>query len=274
VLGFTPAWVLCYTNPGRSRQIAYYLNTQFGQQLNLVDFKVDRYILDRELSRNWDTETQSWTPAATLTTFDRFNTAGNSFAGIVDIATNLAYNDVANRTISDINSLGGLDGVISNINNNTIIFVKQESYPNYTNTDAAWQDYLYPFDTTGFDETGTEFDEAVTIPNSPINQRMAIYRISVDPDTNIVTLTLSQQTVPNQFVQIQRGSFFRSAELRYPTAPGSGLTQISWLPLETVVTTETFFDEGSVSFVEPVDMYDPSNSEDKYLVFPKTNILE
>jgi len=274
VLGFTPAWVLCYTNPGRSRQVAYYLNTQFGQQLNLVDFKVDRYILDRELSRNWDTETQSWTPAATLTTFDRFATGGNTFAGIVDIATNLAYNDVANRTLSDINSLGGLDGVISNINNNTIIFVKQESYPNYTTTDDAWQDYLYPFDTTGFDEDDIEFDEAVTIPNSPINQRMAVYRMTVDPDTEIVTLTLSQQTSPNQFVQIQRGSFYRSAELRYPTAPGTGLTQISWLPLETVVTTETLFDEGSVSFVEPVDLYDPSDSEDKYLVFPKTNILE
>jgi hypothetical protein len=274
VLGFTPAWVLCYTKPERSRQIAYYLNTQFGQQLNLIDFKVDRYILDRELSRNWDTETQSWTPAATLTTFDRFNTAGNAFIGTVDIATDLAYSDVNNRTIGSINSLGGLDGIIENIDNNTIIFVKQENYPNYAVAANGWQDYLFPYDTTVFDESGIEFDEAVTIPNSPINQRMAIYRISIDPVTEIVTLTLDQQTAPNDFVQIQRGLFYRSAQLRYPTAPGTGLTQISWLPLETVVTTETVFDQGSVSFVEPVDMYDPSDSEDKYLVFPKTNILE
>jgi hypothetical protein len=274
VLGFTPAWILCYTNPGRSRQIAYYLNTQFGEQLNLVDFKVDRYILDTELSKNWDPVTQTWTPAATLTTFDRFNTAGNTFAGTVDIATNLAYSDVNNRTLSDINSAGGFDGVISNVNNNTIIFVKQEGYTNYATIADGWQDYTYPFDTIPFDEDGTTFDEAITVPNSPVNERMAVYRISVDPVTEIVSLTLVQQTVPNQFVQIQRGSFYRSAELRYPTAPGTGLTQISWLPLETVVTTETFFDQGSVSFVEPVDMYDPSNSEDKYLVFSKTNILE
>jgi hypothetical protein len=33
VLGFTPAWVICYTQPGRSRQIAYYIATQFGQQI-------------------------------------------------------------------------------------------------------------------------------------------------------------------------------------------------------------------------------------------------
>jgi hypothetical protein len=274
VLGFTPAWVLCYTNPGRSRQIAYYLQTQFDGKLNQIDFKVDRYILDSELSRNWDPVTQTWSPAATLTTFDRFATGGNTFVGTVDIATNLAYNDVANRTIADINSLGGLDGVISNINNNTIIFVRQENYPGYTTTDDAWQRYIYPFDTTPFDESGTTFDEAELIPDSPINERMAIYRISIDPITTIVTLTLVQQTAPNQFVQIQRGNFYRSAELRYPTAPGTGLTQISWLPLETVVTTETVFDQGSVNFVEPVDMYDPSDSEDKYLVFPKTNILE
>jgi hypothetical protein len=274
VLGFTPAWVLCYTKPGRSQQIAYYLNTEFGQKLNLVDFKADRYILDREMSRNWDPVTQTWTPAATLTTFDRFNTAGNTFIGIVDIATDLAYSDVNQRTLEYVNNLGGFDGVISTVNNNTIIFVRQENYPGFNSIDAAWQQYLYPFDTIGFDDTGTEFDEAVTIPNSPVNLRMAIYRIVIDPVTDLINLVLQQETAVNEYVQIRRGNFYRSAELRHPSAPGTGLTQISWLPLETVVTTETIFDQGSVDFVEPVDMYDPSDSEDKYLVFPKTNILE
>jgi hypothetical protein len=273
VLGFTPAWIMCYTNPGRSKQIAYYISTEFSQPLNLIDFKADRYILDRELSQNWDTTTQSWTPAATLTTFDRFNTSGNTFVGTVDIGTDLAYSDVNNRTLSYINALGGLDGVISSINNNTLIFVKQENYTNMTITEA-WQQYLFPYDSVGYDTSGTEFDEAITIPNSPVNQRMAIYRISVDPITEFVTLTIAQQTEENDFVQVQRGNFYRSAQLRYPTSPASGLTQISWVPLETVVTTETVFDEGSVSFVEPVDMYDPSDSEDKYLVYPKTNILD
>jgi hypothetical protein len=71
VLGFVPAWVIAYTNPGRSKQIAYNLQTLFGTQLNQVDFEVDRYILDRTLSKNWDTTTQQWTPAANATTFDR-----------------------------------------------------------------------------------------------------------------------------------------------------------------------------------------------------------
>lgn len=278
VLGFTPAWVLCYTNPGRSQQIAYYIQSQFGDQLNKVDFKVDRYILDRELSRNWDTVTQDWTPEANLTTFDRFDTAGYNFVGTVSIATDLAFADVNNRTIEYINNLGGLDGIIGNINNNTLIFVKQEDYSgppgsDYATTADAWTDYLISYDAAPYDQLGTEFDESVVIPNTPVNERMAIWRITVDPITTLVTLSIEENTSTNDFVQIERGNFYRSAQLYRPSVPGTGLTQISWLPLVTVVTTETIFDQGSVAFEEPVDMYDPTDQYDKYLVFPKANIL-
>lgn len=78
VLGFTPAWVICYTNPGQSGQIAYNIQTLFASQLNIIDFKVDRYELDNALTKNWNREEQYWgfvgdvvTPhPATLTTFD------------------------------------------------------------------------------------------------------------------------------------------------------------------------------------------------------------
>jgi hypothetical protein len=63
VLGFTPAWVIAYCKPGTSGQIAYNVRTQFGNQLNLVDFEVDRYELDRVLSIHWD-------PAVPSVTFD------------------------------------------------------------------------------------------------------------------------------------------------------------------------------------------------------------
>jgi len=282
VLGFTPAWVLCYTNPGKSRQIAYYIQSQFGTQLNRVDFKVDRYVLDRELSRNWDTVTQDWTPAPSLTTFDRFNTSGFIYIGQVDIGTDLAYSDVNERPLSYINNLGGLDGEISQINGSTLIFVKQQDYngppgSSYSTANDAWQEYLYTYDSNGFDQSGTEFDESVTVPgdagDSAINERMAIYTITVDPITTFVTLTLTTQTEENQFVQVTRGSKYRSAQLYYPGSPGEGLTLISWLPLVTITTTETTFDEGSMAFEAPVDMYDPTDAYDKYLVFPKTNIL-
>ena len=438
ILGFTPAWVIAYVKPGRSRQIAYYLQTQFGTQLNKVDFKVDRYILDRALSLNWNPVTQDWTPEPSLTTFDRFDTSGLEFYGNVSIATNLAYADVNERTLDYINSLGGLDGEISQINGDTIVFVKQEDYTtpggsSYSTTDAAWQEYITVYDVPEeFDKPGFEYDESYTIsggeeiqctntdaatdrvtyvnttgaikvyPNLPItltdpigglsaglhvvltvpttntftlaraaiatvvegstdlitissssgfsvgsavtfypttfgglvagttyyiltinaisggaaqitvsltpggtretlssaagtcimrgnalsltnedgnmsaltyNERLAVYQITVDPLTTVVRLNLVGQTATGDFVQVIRGSRYRSAQLYIPNAPGPELTRISWLPLTTVVTAETTFDQGSVEFIEPVDMFNPGETNDKYLVFPRTNIL-
>jgi len=78
VLGFTRAWVIAYTKPGQSGQIAYNIATQFGTQLNLIDFEADRYELDNFLTKNWNREDQHWGYAGdpvtpyppSLTTFD------------------------------------------------------------------------------------------------------------------------------------------------------------------------------------------------------------
>jgi hypothetical protein len=71
VLGFTPAWVIAYTNPGQSGQIAYNIETYFGTKLNLVDFEADRYELDNLLTKNWDRAAQQWIPhPPSITTFD------------------------------------------------------------------------------------------------------------------------------------------------------------------------------------------------------------
>lgn len=71
VLGFTQAWVICYTKPGESARIAYNIREIFGDQLNKVDFKADRYELDRSQTHNWDPDTDSWIPSPpAATTFD------------------------------------------------------------------------------------------------------------------------------------------------------------------------------------------------------------
>jgi hypothetical protein len=71
VLGFTPAWVIAYVKPGQSGQVAYNIRTQFGTSLNLIDFQVDRYELDRALTHNWSPEYDQWVPQPPAeTTFD------------------------------------------------------------------------------------------------------------------------------------------------------------------------------------------------------------
>lgn len=442
VLGYTPGWVLCYTKPGRSRQIAYYLSTDFGQQLNQIDFKVDRYVLDRTLSRNWNAETQDWTPEASLTTFDRFGSGQFPFIGFVDIATDLAFADVNKQTLASIAEKGGLDGQISQINGNTIIFVKQEYYNNYPSINDAWQYYAELYDETGYSNEvfGNWYDQSSTVPggsqiecsqtfattnyikgvstigltvDDPVwfsgdtfgginaikpngltqiyyitgiegiactattggtnvitcastsllsdddivwfsgttfgginaltatltvqpyyvtkvnatqfkvsltqggsfvnlssatgtmtvntrlftvsttqggtnttltsdsgtmsmsfgNERMAVWQISVDPVSTLVTLTPYEKTAETQYVQIQRGSTFAGQQLYYPTSPAEGYTVVNWIQVPESNVGETTFDQGSMAFEVPVDMYDPTDAFDKYLVFPKTNIL-
>lgn len=450
VLGFTPAWIICYANPGRSQQIAYYISEYFTQQLNSVDFKVDRYVLDRTLSRNWDPATQQWTPKGSLTTFDYYNTTGYVDIGQVECATNLAYDDINYRTLDEINALGGIDGqtwiddggvapfdtkVIIR-DGSRIIFVQQEGYFNYPDTDNAWQQYTSLYDSGGFspvlinDEVGS-FDSAYTIPGGyqvectatasstdritcsdttdmtvgdviwftgevfgdvvsfsnnnqiycvydkpsatqfriaeidstfrgtisdttltvsdvllgklavgmtivgpgisanttitaflaavggtgtytvsnsqtvslsrmtatsspPVqlttdsgdmtanwgNYRMDIYEISIQPatatDPAVVLLSPLWQVAPNDYVQVTQGVTYNTAQLYRPTSPGAGLTLINWQSLITVITVignETTFDKASMQFIAPVDMYDTSDALDKYLVFPKANIL-
>lgn len=442
VLGFTPAWVMCYVKPGFSRQIAYYIATEFGNQLNTVDFKVDRYILDRSLSRNWDTTTQRWTPESSLTTFDRYGSGILPFLGYVDIATELAYSDVNQQTLASIAGRGGLDGQISQINGNTIIFIKQEYYDVYPTIADAWQDYAILYDEGPYspETVGSSFDESYTIPggtqvncsntvvtsnyikatntvgllvNDPVwfvgetfggiaanksngltqiyyvtsvvnsactttaagtdlitcastanmatndqiwftgitfggvktltasntvqlyyvtkingtqfkisltqggafvaltnasgsmtvntryftvstarggtdqvlstaagsmalnygNQRMAVFTISVDPVTTLVTLTPTTLSAESEYVQIKRGTRYAGQQLYYPTSPAQGYTVVNWIQVPESNVGETTFDQGSMAFEVPVDLYDPTDRYDKYLVFPKANIL-
>jgi len=76
VLGFVPAWVIAYVKPGLSGRVAYNIQQQFGERLNLVDFEVDRYELDRSLTHGWvpyedSTQAGHWAPyPPAATTFD------------------------------------------------------------------------------------------------------------------------------------------------------------------------------------------------------------
>jgi hypothetical protein len=113
------------------------------------------------------------------------------------------------------------------------------------------------------------------------NYRMDIYEITIVPpptaqDQAIITLTSYQQTAPNDYVTVTQGATYNTAQLYRPTVPGSSLTVINWQPLIIAtqsVSSETTFDDASMQFIAPVDMYDTSDALDKYLVFPKQNIL-
>ena len=54
-LGFIRAWVLCYTLPGYSTYIKNIINTGWQYKLNQIDFSLDRFIVDKSATFNYDT---------------------------------------------------------------------------------------------------------------------------------------------------------------------------------------------------------------------------
>jgi hypothetical protein len=202
ILGFTPAWVICYTVPGKSNQIKYNIQQQFGTQLNLVDFKVDRYELDRELSVNWDPITKTWLPASE-TTFDI-----NNHYELDSIATAGTGYNVGDQILISGNNLDGLSPL-----NDVILTV------NTVNSITGAIQSVFCQGTAPF---GTVGDTYIGVSGTNIS--------------------------------------------------GSGVSA-TW-DFVVVPGVETVFDGNSLKFITPVDMYSRTNAYDKYLVFPKRNILE
>jgi hypothetical protein len=222
VLGFTPAWVICYCKPGKSGQVAYNIAQQYGDQLNRVDFEVDRYELDRLLTHNWDPVADSthgaWVPPGAETTFDlnlhyRVGTEDSSYQTIAHIST---YNggfgyDVGDQILILGSQLGGIDGV----NDATI--------------------------------TVMEID------------------VGSDSAAGIITIV----NVRGQAPLFSSGSMYNSVGGTNIIGTGSNAT-FDFLVASGETTT---FDASSMRFEAPVDMYSSTDVYDKYLVFPRRNIL-
>jgi hypothetical protein len=54
IIGYKPAWVVCYANPGQGETIKQNMIDNFGLNLNDIDFTVDRYFIDKSATFNWN----------------------------------------------------------------------------------------------------------------------------------------------------------------------------------------------------------------------------
>lgn len=69
ILGFTPAVVIAYVNPGYADRIIFNINRRTDIDLKKIEFIVDRYIWDNDMSVNYDKDNNEWNET-TETTFD------------------------------------------------------------------------------------------------------------------------------------------------------------------------------------------------------------
>ena len=206
VLGFTPAWVICYCKPGKSGQVAYNIAQQYGDQLNRVDFEVDRYELDRLLTKNWDPVADSthgaWVPPGAETTFDLL----------------LHY---------EVTAIG-----------------------NYYYSPYVIGDEILIL---GSQVGGQDVVNDITIRVQNIDTSGGIVSVVIQGQAPLGTLEQTfDSIVGTTVVGTGSGAIFNFVV-------GSGVA--------------TTFDASSMRFEAPVDMYSSTDVYDKYLVFPRRNIL-
>lgn len=95
VLGFTRALVLCYTVPGKSKEIAYRV-TQVQDTFKYIDFTVDRYDWDNSLSRSYNKQSNIFV-------------VNNFVSGIGTINSNVYSNIITGLTLT-VNGSGTISG--------------------------------------------------------------------------------------------------------------------------------------------------------------------
>jgi hypothetical protein len=121
--------------------------------------------------------------------------------------------------------------------------------------------------------------DRIRILGSQIGGVNGVYNPDLDEYGNNVIITVEQV---DEFGTIQQaraqglaplnsaGELFYNIVGTNITGTGTGAT---W-DIETVPGVATTFDGNSMQFTAPVDMYSNTQAYDKYLVFPKRNILE
>jgi hypothetical protein len=290
VLGFTPAWVICYAKPGKGEQIAYYIRTKFGERLNQVDFEVDRYELDRLLTKNWDPTYDSWIPSPPQSTSFDINwhyqspdPNGGSFVG------GSGYS-IGDQIIIDGNQIGGQDDL-----NDVVIRVNAvDDSGTITGIFATGTAPLLTTGNTYTDVAGTnlvgsgaifrivkyasEYSISITAGGTNYYLPTTIVIPGSDLDgvngINDATITVLNVSATGAITHVSVvGNATIGAEVfdnvNAVQTTGSG----ALFDLEVVDGDQTTFDGGSMQFIDPVDMYSNTQEYDKYLVFPKRTIL-
>jgi hypothetical protein len=280
VLGFTPAWVMAYCNPGTSGQIAYNVRTQFGQQLNLVDFEVDRYELDRLLSINWDPIADSthgaWVPPGAETTFDLLLhyviiSIANGGTGykigdkILIQGSDLSGTDVLNDVIINVQDINTTTGAITTVNytGTAPLLIQYSTVSNTSltlgngsknlNVSPGMPYFIGQYLTIAYDQSNYMFGAVTSY--SAVTGNLVVF----------VTATMGSGTYNNWALN----KAFNNISSTNIIGTGTG----AQFDLVIGSGTETTFDATSMRFEAPVDIYTNTDAFDKYLVFPRRNIL-
>jgi hypothetical protein len=290
VLGFTPAWVIAYVKPGAGNQIAYNLRTKLETPLNEIDFTVDRYLLDRTLTRNWNPVTKEWVPTPAETTFDR----ENHYRFVDDSA--LLPGGQGYRPGDQILILGTQVGGQAPLNNVLITVYNVDNNGAIINAfctgtaPAGSLNQVFDSVVGANIETGSgarfrvrrvNLAYLVTVTTQGLGYRTGDTLVidgsilGGDDSSSDCIITVTEVGLSGNILQISVAGTAAPGVQNYLNVPadklyGSGAT----FDLVSTSGETTTFDANSLRFIRPVDNYQTTGTFDKYLVFPKRTILK
>lgn len=266
-LGFQTAAVLAYLKPGTGAKVLYKLVHGVPSDIKNVPFVSDRYILDNNLDTNYNISTRSYV-IKKYTSFDTGYVQSLPITTTVDFGLDIPFDHVNGATLAQMAELGGYDGSVGDYNNKYIIFTTQENYvgdyPTLTNNGWNLNNAVVP----GYAE--------VQSGSSAVNQRSGVWLSTVA--NNQITLTFVQAININQVVAIRFGA--KSSKTYQYTAAhiGVGAQTVPEYEYVNTNTTQlkvpTTFDKKTTVFINNEDQYVTPYTNDSYLKFPRTTILQ
>lgn len=268
-LGFQTAAVLAYVKSGTGKRVLFTLKNSVPNDIKLIPFVVDRYILDNNLDANFNLATGTWI-SKSYTTFDTGYVLSIVPSATIDYAIDIPFDHVNGATISQINAIGGLDGDSSgDWNNKLLVFSTQENY------NATMFPLLY---NQGWNQNGAIIPGYAEVQNggATTNKRGGVWLITVQNQT--VTLTFQQEITVNQVVLVRFGA--KASETLQYTAATVGISnqtvpKYAYVNISTIqLKSPTTFDAHYTQFINGEDQYLMPFDNDSYLKYPHQTILQ
>jgi hypothetical protein len=280
ILGFRPAWIIAYTIPGAAGQIAYNITSAIGTDLNLVDFEADRYELDRALTAAWNPEIIQLTITGitangveSVVTFaaqlaapfepgDMIRVTGVApafFNGTfyVDTCTTTGVTFASDRAGTYVSG-----GMVSGT----------PTWIPYPATAVTFDiEYHYSTTTQSFLAGGNGYavgDEILILGS-------ALGGVDGDNDLRITVNTVDGVGGIEDAFYSGTASILAAGNT-YNNVSGINITGAGTLAtwdIDVVPGVETVFDEDSMHFTTPADTSTDTQIHDRYLLYPKRNIL-
>jgi hypothetical protein len=292
VLGYTRAWVIAYCVPGKAEELVYNIKTEWSGNLNLINFDIDRYTIDRQYSHNWGATVTGTITATSHSRIDFNAVVKNGSSTMVFLGDSRI-----NLPIGAIVTSPTDNGISPNtrIVNRVVSATSQVSYilsQPYTGNDGIIDaDAIFNSITLDSNRGINALDKFIVANN--VNNAGGLINNSDAPAFQVYYVIEPTAGSSLDATQVTLAASWNDARAGIPITVtnstallGTFVAGNSWRKADfttfnhdqttnpTSTHAETTFDANSMKFTSPLDTYGLTDQYNRYILFPKQNITD